>query len=93
VFSNTKRGEISRKEQKKRVLLLQAKANAARLQLKLKLLKEKQYHRERKEIAANEELERLEDEAGMPKDVPLPEPVARTANLNSLDLEPLANFS
>jgi hypothetical protein len=93
VFSNTKRGKISREEQKKQVLLLQAKANAARLRLKLELLKEKRYHREREEIAANKELEQLEDKAGMLKDVPLLELVARTANLNSLDLEPLANFS
>jgi hypothetical protein len=57
------------------------------------LLKEKQYYRERKEIAANKELEQLEDKAGMLKDVPLLELVACTANLNSLDLEPLANFS
>jgi hypothetical protein len=57
------------------------------------LLKEKQYNRERKEIAANKELEQLEDKAGMLKDVPLLELVACTANLNSLDLEPLANFS
>jgi hypothetical protein len=63
VFSNTKRGKISREEQKKRVLLLQAKADAARLRLELELLKEKRYNREREEIAANEELERLEDEA------------------------------
>jgi hypothetical protein len=92
VFSDTERGEISREEQKKRVLLLQAEADAARLRLELELLKEKRYNREREEIAANEELERLEDEAGMPKDVPLPEPVARTANLDSLDLESLADF-
>jgi hypothetical protein len=93
VFSDTKRGEISREEQKKRVLLLQAKADAARLWLKLELLKEKRYHREREEIAANKELERLEDKAGMLKDVPLLELVACTANLDSLDLEPLADFS
>jgi hypothetical protein len=57
------------------------------------LLKEKQYYRERKEIAANKELEQLEDKAGILKDVPLLELVACTANLNSIDLEPLANFS
>jgi hypothetical protein len=57
------------------------------------LLKEKQYNCERKEIAANKELEQLEDKAGMLKDVPLLELVACTANLNSIDLEPLANFS
>jgi hypothetical protein len=57
------------------------------------LLKEKQYNRERKEIAANKELEQLENKVGMLKDVSLLELVACTANLNSLDLEPLANFS
>ena len=31
VFSNTERGKINRKKQAKRLLLLQAKANAARL--------------------------------------------------------------
>jgi hypothetical protein len=57
------------------------------------LLKKKQYYCKRKEIIINKELERLEDKAGMLKDVPLLELVACTANLNSLDLEPLANFS
>jgi hypothetical protein len=52
------------------VLLLQAKANAARLRLKLKLLKEKRYYCERKEITANKELEQLEDKVEMLKDVP-----------------------
>jgi hypothetical protein len=75
------------------VLLLQAKANAARLRLKLKLLKEKQYNCKRKEIAVNKELELLEDAAKMLKDVSLLELVAYIANLNSLDLELLANLS
>jgi hypothetical protein len=57
------------------------------------LLKKKQYYYERKEITVNKELEQLEDKAGILKDVPLLELVACTANLNSLDLEPLANFS
>ena len=43
MFSNTKRGKFNYKERVKQVLLLQAKANAARLCLKLELLKEKQY--------------------------------------------------
>jgi hypothetical protein len=57
------------------------------------LLKEKQYYRKRKEITANKELEQLKDKAGMLKDVPLLELVACIANLKSIDLEPLANFS
>jgi hypothetical protein len=55
------------------------------------VLKEKQYPCKRKEIAATKELERLENKAGMLKDLPL-KSVARTANLNTLDLEPLANL-
>jgi hypothetical protein len=57
------------------------------------LLKEKHYNRERKEIAINKELKQLKDKAEMLKDVSLLELVACTANLNFLDLEPLANFS
>jgi hypothetical protein len=47
----------------------------------------------RKEIAINKELEQLEDKVKMLKDVSLLELVACTANLNSINLEPLANFS
>jgi hypothetical protein len=57
------------------------------------LLKEKQYYYKRKEITVNKELEQLKDKVGMLKDVPLLELVACTANLNSINLEPLANFS
>ena len=92
MFSNTKRGEFNCKEQKKQVLLLQAKADAARLCLKLKLLREKQYSSKREEIATTKELERLEDKARMLKELPLLEPVTRTANLNFLDLELLTNL-
>ena len=70
------------------MLLLQAKANATRLYLKLELLKEKQYSYKQEEIAATKELERLEDAARMLKEVSL----SRTANLNFLDLELLANL-
>jgi hypothetical protein len=80
MFSNTKRGKINCKEQVKQVLLLQAKANAAQLQLKLKLIKEKQYSCKRNKIAVIKELERLEDKAKLLKDVFLLEPVTRTAN-------------
>jgi hypothetical protein len=37
VFLDTERGEIDREEREKKVLLLQAKADAARLRLKLEL--------------------------------------------------------
>lgn len=92
VFSDTERGEFDREERVKRVLLLQAEADAARLRLELELLKEKRYGREREEIAATEELERLEDAAGMPKELPPWESVARTADLDFLDPEPLADL-
>jgi hypothetical protein len=92
VFSDTERGEIDREERAKRVLLLQAEADAARLRLELELLKEKRYRREREEIAATEELERLEDEAGMPKASLSPEPVTRTADSDFLEPEPLADL-
>jgi len=80
VFSNTKRGKFNYKERTKRVLLLQAKANAARLRLKLKLLKEKRYSCKQEEIAITKELKRLKDKAKMLKDLLLLEPVTRTAN-------------
>jgi hypothetical protein len=92
VFSNTKRGKINRKEQAKQVLLLQAKANAAQLRLKLKLIKEKRYSRKRNKIAATEELERLEDKARLLKDVLLLEPVKRAANPTILDSRSFANL-
>jgi len=55
------------------------------------VLKEKQYRCKRKEIAATKELERLEDKAGMLKDLPL-KSIACTANLNTLNLGLLANL-
>ena len=57
VFSNTKRGKFNCKERAKRLLLLKAKANAARLCLKLEELKEKRFSCKREEIAAIEKLE------------------------------------
>ena len=92
VFFNTKRGKFNCKERAKRLLLLKAKANAARLCLKLEELKEKRFSCKREEIAAIEELERLEDTAEMLKELLLLEPVARTANLALLDLDLLANL-
>jgi hypothetical protein len=56
------------------------------------LLKEKQYYCKRKEIAVNKELEQLEDKASLLKDPLLLEPVTRTANLNFLSLELIANL-
>ena len=90
VFSDTERKELDREERAKRMLLLQAEADAARLRLELELLRERRFSREREEIDATEELERLEDEAGMPKESL--EPIARTADLDFLDLEPLADL-
>ena len=55
VFSNTKRGKFNCKERAKRLLLLKAKANAARLYLKLEELKEKRFSCKREEIAAIKE--------------------------------------
>jgi hypothetical protein len=55
------------------------------------VLKEKRYRCKREEIAATKELERLEDKAGMLKDLSL-KSVACTANLNTLGLELLANL-
>jgi hypothetical protein len=74
------------------VLLLQAKANAAQLQLKLKLIKEKRYSCKRNKIAVTEELERLEDKARLLKDVLLLEPVKRAANPTVLDSRLFANL-
>ena len=92
VFSNTKRSKFNYKEHAKRLLLLKAKANAARLRLKLEELKEKRFSCKREEIAAIEELKQLENTAGMLKELLLLEPIARTANLNFLDLKLLANL-
>jgi len=55
------------------------------------VLKEKQYYYKRKEIAATKELKRLKDKAGMLKDLPL-KSITYTANLNTLNLGPLANL-
>ena len=55
------------------------------------MLKEKQYCYKRKEITATKELKRLEDKVEMLKDLPL-KSITRTANLNTLDLGPLANL-
>jgi hypothetical protein len=74
------------------VLLLQAKANAAQLRLKLKLIKEKQYSCKRNKIAAIEELERLENKAKILKNVLLLEPIKRTANPFILDSKPFTNL-
>ena len=56
VFSNTKRGEFNREERAKQLLLLKAKANTARLYLKLEELKEKRFSCKKKEIATIKEL-------------------------------------
>ena len=55
------------------------------------MLKEKQYRYKRKEITITKELKRLENKAGMLKDLPL-KFIAYTANLNTLNLGPLANL-
>jgi hypothetical protein len=91
VFSDTERGEIDREEKEKQLLLLKAEADAARLRLELALLQERKYSREREEIAATEELERLEDAAGLRAASLSPEPVTRTTDLDILDLELSAN--
>jgi hypothetical protein len=72
VFSNTKRGKIKRKRKRKQTLLLRAKVEASRanakaawLRLKLNKLEEKQFAREREEINATKELERLERAASL----------------------------
>ena len=92
VFSNTKRGKFNREERAKQLLLLKAKANTARLYFKLEELKEKRFSCKREEIAAIEELKRLEDAAEILKELLLLEPIARIANLNFLDLELIANL-
>ena len=99
IFSNTKRGKIKRKRRRKHSLLLAAKveasranAKAAQLRLKLYKLEEKKFAREREEIAATKKLEQLEDTARMLRDSLLLELVTRTANLNILDLELLADL-
>jgi len=74
------------------VLLLQAKADTSRLQLKLKLLKEKPYSYKRKKITITKELKRLENAAKMLKDLLKPKAVARTDSLNFLNLNLLANL-
>ena len=56
VFSNTKRGKFNCKKRVKQLLLLKAKANAARLCLKLEELKERRFSCKREEIAAIEKL-------------------------------------
>jgi hypothetical protein len=76
VFSDTERGEIERERREKKSLLLRAEAEAARLRLELDDLEQKQFAREREEIAATEELERLERAAGLHT----PEAVNRTAD-------------
>ena len=56
------------------------------------MLKEKRYYYKRKEIAATEELKRLEDATRMLKNPLLIKPITRIANLKFLDLELLANL-
>ena len=92
VFSNTKCKEINDAQGAKELQLLRAKAKASQLKLEIAELKAKKRKRELKEIVAIEELERLEDEAGMPKDLLLLEPVTRTANLTVLDSRLFANL-
>jgi len=92
VFSNTKRGKFNCKERAKQLLLLKAKANTTRLCLKLEELKEKRFSCKREKIAAIEELKQLKDTIEMLKKLLLLEPIARTANLNFLDLDLLANL-
>ena len=72
--------------------MLRAQAKTARLKLKIAKLNAKEKKRKLKEIAAIEELEQLEDAAGMLKELLSLEPVTRIANLNFLDLELLANL-
>jgi hypothetical protein len=55
------------------------------------VLKEKQYYYKRKKITITKELEHLKNKAGMLKDLPL-KSITYTANLNTLDLELLANL-
>ena len=92
VFSNTKRGEFNREERAKQLLLLKAKANTARLRLKLEELKEKCFSCKREEIAAIEKLKRLKDKVEILKKLLLLKFIARIANLNFLNLELLANL-
>jgi hypothetical protein len=92
VFSDTERKELDDEQLATRLRIARAKAELAAAKLSLLENEAKKRRRELEEIAAMEELERLEDEAGMPKDVPLLELVACTANLDSLDPEPLADL-
>ena len=92
MFSNTKRKELDNKQLATRLRIARAKVKLAATKLSLLENRAKKRRQELKEIAAIEELERLEDKAKIPKDIPLLELVAYTANLNSLDLEPLANL-
>jgi hypothetical protein len=70
------------------LLLLQAKAKAARLRLKLNNLEQKQFAREREEITITKELEQLERAASLYTS----KAVNYTANL-ILDPRLQANFS
>jgi hypothetical protein len=95
VFSNTERGEIKRERKRKQTLLLRAEveasranAEAAQLRLKLNELEEKQFAREREEINATKELERLERAASLY----IPKAVNRTAD-PILDPRSRADFS
>lgn len=92
VFSDTERKEIDDAQGAKELQLLRAKAEASRLELEIAELKAKKRKRELEEIVAMEELERLEDEAGMPKDLLLPEPVKRTADSTVLDSGPFTDL-
>ena len=73
-------------------MLLKAKANTARLYLKLEELKEKRFSYKREEIAAIEELKQLENTTKILKKLLLLELVARIANFNFLVLNLLANL-
>jgi len=92
VFLDTERREINNKQQATKLRIARAKAKLAAAELSLLESKAKRQGQELKEITAIEELERLEDAARMLKELSLLEPVTRTANLNFLDLELLANL-
>lgn len=92
VFSDTERKELDDQQRATQLRIARAEAELAAAKLLLLEVGERRRQRELEEIAATEELERLEDAAGMPKELPSPEPVARTADLDFLDPEPLADL-
>ena len=92
VFFNTKRKEINNKQLATQLRIARAKAKLAAAKLSLLESKARKQKQELKEITTIKELERLKDAARMLKELPLLEPVTRTANFNFLDLELLTNL-